>query len=106
MVEPEPPLSVVARALINIMERASVEHEPHSGCDVAHPINVEMASGKSVSPLSVVSQALINMERASIKANKSPPVDVVVSAPDNARSPSPPTSPCATPHKTYDCQVY
>jgi hypothetical protein len=55
-VEPEPPLSVGARALIN-MERVSVEPEPPSGPDVARTTSMEKTSVESEPPLSVAARA-------------------------------------------------
>jgi hypothetical protein len=94
-IEPELPLTVVARALINL-ERASVEHELPSEPDFARPINMEKALVlvESDLPLSVVARVLINMETASVLAR----------APNSASSPSPPPSPCATSHDTCDCE--
>ena len=83
-VEPDPPLSVVACALIN-MERVSVEPELPSGPDVARTTSMEKASVESEPPLSVAARApLINMERVSVEPEPLP-VSVAAHAPNNAR---------------------
>jgi hypothetical protein len=79
-----PPAPFIATPYNMEKEAAPAPAEPPSGSDVARPINMEWAT---VAP-------------------KLLPVSVSAHAPNNARPPSPPPSPCTTPRDTCDCEDY
>ena len=67
--------------------------------------SMEKVSVESEPPLSVAARApLINTERASVEP-KPLPVSVAAHAPNNARPPSPPLSPCTTPRNTRPVMI-